>query len=387
MIAGAVLALGLGLIGQASIDPGDLRLIGALDLPKTLAVDGAPFGGISGVDHDRRTGDWLMISDDRSDRAPARFFVGRLDYDAHGVRGLRLERQVPLRREDGSTFPPTASPSGERADAEALRLDPLTGDLVWSTEGDAARGFDPALRRMDRAGASRGGVPTPPAFRFDSAGAGGARPNLTFEGLSFSPDGRWLWLAMEAPLIQDGPVGSVAAGGVTRLSRLDRRGRLAAQYAYRLDPVQAAPARRGDNGISEILAVDAHRLLVLERSGVEDARGRFAFHCRLYEVDTRGADDVAGRGSLAVGGGVRPLAKRLLVNFDRLPNAPASNLEAMAWGPDLPGGARSLVLFADDNFAADQRGQVLVFAVRPPARERSNRHCLATLRGGAPGAC
>ena len=100
-----------------------LKLIGALDLPKDLSVDGAPFGGISGVDYDPRTGDWLMISDDRSDEAPARFFVGRLDYDARMVRGLRLSRQVPLRRPDGSTFPATRSLVGERADAEVRRAD------------------------------------------------------------------------------------------------------------------------------------------------------------------------------------------------------------------------------------------------------------------------
>ena len=347
----AALTLALALIGPALMGPGDLKLIGALDLPKTQAVDGAPFGGISGVDYDRRTDRWLMISDDRSDKAPARFFVGRLDYDAHGVRRLRLERQVPLRRDDGSTFPPAASPTGERADAEALRVDPQTRDLVWTTEGDAARGFDPAVRRTDRDGTAKGAIPTPPAFRFDPAKAKGARPNLTFEGLSFSPDGRWLWLSMEAPLIEDGPVSSVAAVGLTRIVRLDREGRVAARYAYRLDPVQAAPARRGDNGISEILAVDDHRLLVLERSGVEDGEGRFSYHCRLYVVDVRSAKTD------------RPLAKRLLVNFDRLPGVAPSNLEAMAWGP-MRGGLRTLVLFSDDNFNAAETQNVVVFAIR-----------------------
>jgi hypothetical protein len=344
--AAALLALALVLNG-----PGDLKLIGALELPKTLVVDGAPLGGISGVDYDRGTGRWLMISDDRSEKAPARFFVGRLDYDARSVRGLRLERQVPLRREDGSTFPPTAFRAGVRADAEALRLDPLNGDLVWSTEGDAARGFDPAVRRMGRDGEPKAGIPTPLAFRFDPAKTKGPRPNLTFEGLSFSPDGRSLWLSMEAPLIQDGPVSSVAAGGLTRITRLDRKGRVEAQYAYRLDPVQAAPARRGDNGISEILAVDDHRLLVLERSGVESASGRFAYHCRLYIVDVRGAS------------AIRPLIKRLLVNFDRLPGVAPSNLEAMAWGPQRAS-RRTLVLFSDDNFNPDEAQSVVVLSVR-----------------------
>lgn len=336
-----------------------VKLIGAVEPPKTLGVDDAPFGGISGVDYDPRTGDWLMISDDRSDKAPARFFVGRLDYDADGAKGLRLTRQVPLRRPDGSTFPGAQGP-GERADAEALRIDPRTGDLVWTSEGDAARGFSPSLRRMDRSGRWKGDIPVPPAFRFDPAKASGARPNLTFEGVSFSPGGRWLWLAMEAPLIEDGPVSTVAQGGLIRISRLDRAGRLQAQYAYRLDPVQAAPVRRGDNGVSEILALDERRLLVLERSGVEDAEGRFAFHCRLYLVDVASGQDVARRQSL-VGAPLRTLSKQLLVNFDRLPGG-AVNLEAMAWGP-VVGGARTLVLFVDDNFAAGEAQRILVFAV------------------------
>lgn len=326
-----------------------LKLLASFEVPQGLAVDGAPFGGISGLDYDRCTGEWLMISDDRSDKAPARVFVGRLD-----ARGLTVTRQVPLRREDGSTFPSTASPTGERVDAETLRIDPRGGDLLWTTEGDAARGFDPAVRWVDRQGAAKGAVPTP--FRFSH----GARPNLTFEGLSFSPEGRWLWLSMEAPLAQDGPVSSVAEGGLTRLTRLDRQGKVAAQYAYRLDPIQAAPVRRGDNGISEILALDDHRLLVLERSGVEGAAGRFAYHCRLYVVDVRGAPDVAGRERLD--DSVRPLRKKLLLNFDRLANVPTSNLEAMAFGPSRDG-RRTLVLMSDDNFDPAAPTHVLMFSL------------------------
>ncbi|MDR6625827.1 esterase-like activity of phytase family protein [Caulobacter segnis] len=338
-----------------------LKLVGTIDPPKDLNVGGAPFGGISGADYDPRTGDWLMISDDKSDKAPARFFIGRLDYDARAVKALRLTRQVPLRQPDGSTFAATRSAAGERADAEALRIDPSTNDLVWSSEGDPARGFDPSLRRMDRHGRWGGDISAPAPFRFDPTRTSGARPNMTFEGVSFSPGGRWMWLAMEAPLVEDGAVSTVARGGVTRISRLDRAGRLKAQYAYRLDPIQAAPARRGDNGVSEILAVDERRLLVLERSGVESAEGRFTHHCRLYLVDVATGENIVGRRDL-VGAPLRILSKRLVVNFDRLPGG-AANFEAMAWGPVI-GGKRTLVLFADDNFTETEPQRILVMIAR-----------------------
>lgn len=342
-----------------------LSLIGTYETPKDLSVDGAPFGGISGIDYDPGSGTWLMISDDRSDRAPARFYAARLDYDAKGVKGLSLMRATPLRREDGSVFPASGSTRGERADAEAIRLDPLTGTLIWSSEGDHQRGFDPALRRMTSEGKPAGEIPLPGVLRFDPSGVSGARPNLTTEGLSFAPDGRSLWVSMEAPLFQDGPVASVGAGAWTRITKLGREGGVLAQYAYRLDPIQAAPAagKRADNGVSEILALDPHRLLVLERSGVENADGRFVYHCRLYLVDTRGAQVVSDAPGF-VARPPRALDKQLLLNFDRLPGVGPSNLEAMAWGPPLASGERTLVLASDDNFTRDEPGRLVVFSVK-----------------------
>lgn len=354
----AALWLCLALVGQAQAGQ-RLDLMGAYEAPAGLAVNGAPLGGISGIDYDRKSGAWLMISDDRSDKAPARFYTARLNPGVNGVLVFDLERSTTLRRVDGSTFPSARDPVGERVDAEALRIDPLTGDLFWASEGDPSRGFGPSLRRMTREGVALGEIPLPPALGLDPSGASGVRPNLGTEGVSLAPDGRSLWASMEAPLIQDGPVASVREGAVARIVRLDRDGVLLAQYAYRLDPIQAAPAasKRADNGISEILAVDGHRLLVLERSGVENAEGRFIFHCRLYMIDTLEA-------GMSASGSPRPLEKHLLINFDRLAGVSPRNLEAMGWGEPLPAGGRTLVLASDDNFDPQERTQVLMFAFR-----------------------
>jgi hypothetical protein len=61
-------------------------------------------------------------------------------------------------------------------------------------------------------------------------------------------------------------------------------------------------------------------------------------------------------------GTVRPVQKTLLLDLDTL-GIPLDNVEGMAFGPTLPDGRRSLILVSDNNFAATQFTQFLLFAV------------------------
>jgi hypothetical protein len=340
-----------------------VSLLKACATPKGIVFQGGGYGGISGIDHDPRSGLWAFISDDKSERGPSHAFLGRLDLRPGAPCGPTLQTMISLRREDGTTFPDRKA-GAEAADGEAIRFDPKSEDLLWATEGDFERGDPPAIRRMGRDGRPIARLVAPDGLRFAPDGRTGARKNATFEGVSWSVDGQSLWVSMEWPLVQDGPIPSVAEGGLVRLSRLDRSGRLSAQYAYRIDPVQAgSPVGVGDNGISEILVLDARRLLVLERSGIKGGDGRYAYHVRLYLADLSRAEDVSRRPGLA-DGPVRAVHKRLLLNFDRL-GIRIDNLEAMAWGPRQKDGARTLVLASDDNYDASQINQILVLSVRP----------------------
>src|SRR5688572_33294705 len=105
---------------------------------------------------------------------------------------------------------------------------------------------------------------------------------------------------MESALYQDGPIATPSAGAIARLTRLDRDGNVLAQYAYPLDPIQAAPTgTNGDNGFSEILALDDNRALLLERSGVEGGYGVWKMYMRVYAIDTTGVYAFAAAPSLA----------------------------------------------------------------------------------------
>ena len=190
----------------------------------------------------------------------------------------------------------------------------------------------------------------PAQFGVDEPGYG-PQSNGAFEGLSLSWSGRHLVTTMESSLYQGGP--NAAVNRITFYRK--RSGEPVRQFAYRMDPLK-------DNGITEILAETPHRYLVVERNVVEGEGNSI----RVYRIDLRGATDVLGRDSLA-NGDYRPVRKELVVDFADLRTEglqQVDNIEAMSWGPRLPGGERSLVFVSDDNFGGTQVTQVVALAVR-----------------------
>ena len=347
---------------------GSLRFIGEQRIPLNQPFMDTIVGGLSGLDYDAATDTWLAESDDRSEVNPARFYSLRLRYDLNGFDSVELTGVTFFRQADGSTYPGAATfakRGGDVPDIESIRLDPHDGSVWYSSEGYRRLGLAPFVRQAGRDGGLLRNFPVGAMFAIDLRGERGPRDNLSFEGLSFSPDGRYLWLGMEAPLYQDGPLPTVQAGAMARVTKYERDGAMVVQYAYPLDPIPVAPGGRyADNGLSEILAVDDHRLLAIERAGVQDKQGIFHFHIRLYEMDVDGASDIRDVDTLRTSR-FTPVAKRLLLDFDHGQLEMVDNLEGMAWGPKLANGHDSLVLVSDNNFTASQVTQLLVFEVLP----------------------
>lgn len=347
--------------------PLTLRWIGRAELP--VRVDGIahPIGGISGMDRDPRSGIWYLLSDDRSAHAPARFYRAAIRFDGMQFLGVRLTGVVPLTQANGSVFPGSAR-DGEVPDPEALRVDPRGGDILWSSEGDRRHGLAPFVRRATTSGGFIAQMPLPESIASVQHPESGVRNNLGIEGLTFTPDGASLWVAMEGPLIEDGLPPSSTHGAFARFTHIDREGRVRGQYAYPLDPIPKPATggeRRADNGVSEILAVDGDTLLVVERSGYEVDWQAFRFAIRLYEARAASATDVAGVASLRHAS-FSPMHKRLVLDLDRAGIGAIGNIEAAAWGPRLPNGHRTLLLAADNNFHSSQANQFLAFEVAAP---------------------
>lgn len=368
-LAGALLA---GSIGIAAADPGtigSLRFLGATTVPNDAEVDGTLVGGLSGLDYNPATGLWAIVSDDKSERAPARFYLARIDLTA-GAPKVSFERAVILQQADGKPYPNTET-GGDVPDPESIRFDASGSALWWSTEGDRKLGLSPFVRKAQLDGEFIAELALPAMFTIDKAQERGPRHNLGCESLSLAPDHDALWVGMESALYEDGPIATTKAGTVSRFSKFDRAGKLIGQYAYPVDPIQAVPTgKNADNGVSEILALDDERLLVLERSGVEGANGVWTVYIRLYQADVAGATNVTEVSALG-GADYRPMTKKLLLDLSMLPELGSpglpkiDNIEGVGFGPVLPNGHRSLVLVSDNNFNPEQITQFLAFEVVP----------------------
>jgi hypothetical protein len=364
-LAALSLALAFPAAAQSTTEIGGLRFIGAVTVPNDQTVDGTLVGGLSGIDYDPAADLWYLISDDKSDKNPARFYTATLRFDQARLASVEIAHPVTLLQAEGQPYP-DAKTGGDVPDPESIRRDPETGNLWWATEGDRKLGLSPFLRVAAPGGKQVGAIPLPDMFTMNQDQEIGPRHNLGFEGLSFSPDSKSVWLAMESALYQDGPIATPSAGAMARLTRLDRDGKELAQYAYPLDPIQAVPTgKNGDNGVSEILALDDTHALVLERSGVEGADGVWTMYIRLYTIATTGATDIAAVPSLASANYI-PVTKHLVIDLAKTAEVGrVDNIEGMSWGPTLADGKRSLVLVSDNNFNPAQVTQFLAFEVLP----------------------
>jgi hypothetical protein len=346
-----------------------LRFIGEQRLPYRVQYQGTTVGGLSGIDYDAANDDWVMISDDRSEHNPARYYRARLAYDEHAFKSVQLTSVASLLQPDGSTYPSKKAYKagvGMVPDLETMRVDPLDDSIWYGSEGDVKLGLDPFVRHATRDGRYLSTLPLPPMFTVSKERKFGPRDNQAFEGISFAPDGRTLWVSLEGPMYQDGPEPDPAHGAVNRITHFTRDGKVLGQYAYPLDPIPATPGKgkNADNGISEILSLTDTRLLSLERSGVQADDDSYKTYVRIYEIDTAGASDIQQLATLK-GASFKQVGKRLILNLNTLNLPIIDNLEGIAFGPRLANGHASLVLISDDNFSNTQVTQFLLFEVIP----------------------
>lgn len=194
----------------------------------------------------------------------------------------------------------------------------------------------------------------------------GPRKNGTLEGITFSDDFKHLYVSMEEPLYEDGLSADVTKRNTwVRFYRYDLSlKKNTAQYAYPLEPV-AKPSHPVDefkiNGVSEILWLDATRLLTIERSF---STGHLGCVVKVFIADFGQVENILNVHSLMENPPTRPIAKKLLLNMDDL-GIPIDNIEGITFGPNLPNGHKTLIFVSDNNFRESEKTQFLLFEIIP----------------------
>jgi hypothetical protein len=329
-----------------------LTYLGTFTLPTGLLLNGAEFGGISGLDYDPAAGVFYAISDDRVDRGPARFYTLRLGIDDAGIHTLDILSTVEISGAEGAL-------ARNGLDAESIRFNAGAGSLYWSSERDAAN--VPGIFEIKPDGSFVRSFAVPAHYLPANDGAVGVYGNLAFEGLTLSSDGSALFAATENALAQDGERATLEAGSRARLIRFDlATGAPTAEYLYETDPIftkATAEPPFNDNGISEILALDEGTFLVMERSFAAGVGNEI----KLFVASLEGATDFNGQATIP--DGAVPMANTLLLTIGEGDfGLDIDNVEAVTFGPEI-GGKRTLVLASDNNFAPAQITQFVAFTV------------------------
>jgi 3-phytase len=365
MIASALILVGLAVRAQ----PLKLEYWSDTEISTRTKFGGEELGGLSSLSYDPTAHLFYAISDDRGDKADYRYYRLSLDFNKdRSVNAVPKSFQF-LKSKGGAAFA-----AGE-LDLEGMA--PLGhGRWVLSSEGDnrPRPRIMPRLLLVGENGQALKDFELPNSLLPERSDVQtkGIRNNSGGEGLSVTPDGKTLFLAIENSLVQDGEEAQFNKGTRTRILQYDVKGDelvLRAEYAY---PLEGIVTTRTDavmaiNGVSEILALSDTELLLIERGGTISKTGTFTAQCRIFQVNLAGATNFKGQMKMPVAN-LRLATKELLINFDTIKDKFKSrkiidNFEGFAFGPKLPGGQRSLVVVSDNNFSKKQTTMFVVFAV------------------------
>jgi len=349
----------------------NLKLLGEYDVPYNLQYNNTTVGGLSGIDYDAKQQQYYLISDDRSEKNPARFYTAKIVIGKAGIDSVHFTNVTFLKNKQQQLYPGHAQDAVHTPDPEAIRYNALTGKLVWSSEGERIIKKnevileDPAITVADEEGNYKDTFPLPVQLRMHAT-ENGPRQNGVFEGMTFADNYKTLFVNVEEPLYEDGPrAGLKDTATWIRILQYDvATKKLLAQYAYHPDAIARAPITAGAfmiNGLPDILAVDSKHLLVMERSF---STGSMACTIKIYQADLSGATNIAGIASLQKTPAAHVIKKQLLLNMDTLGRF-IDNVEGMTFGPTLPNGHKTLVMVADNNFNILERTQFFLFEVMP----------------------
>jgi len=355
---------------QTAPNISSIKLLGQYIIPLNYVYKNTVVGGLSGIDYDTTTKLYYMISDDRSDKNPARFYVAKIFLTQNGIDSLCFVDVKNMLQPSGKVYPNSKQDPYHTPDPEAMRYNPISQQLVWSSEGERIVNAkdtvleDPTVISVSTEGKFIDSFIIPTNLKMQAIEKG-PRQNAVFEGLTFADHYKTLFVDVEEPLYEDGPrAGLTDTNTYTRILKFDIASKKnIAQYAYKISPIPYPANPVGAfkmNGIPDILTIGDNKLLLIERSY---STGRLGCSIRLFTVDLNDATDISNISSLSKPDKpFIPATKKLLLDMDSL-GIYIDNIEGVTFGPTLPNGHKTLLFIADNNFSIFQKTQLLLFEV------------------------
>ncbi len=283
--------------------------------------------------------EYLAISDDRSERGPARMVRLRITYENQKLQVEPLENIFLT--VNGKTF------AKNEVDGEAIAK--LGEHVIIASEGSYHMGLRiaPFVRLFTRDGKQIKDIDLDRSVYIPEEHGSitkGVRSNLAFEAVATSPAQTKLFIATEAALYQDAP-SNYAAQNIVRIQERDLKSDKLLEHRIQLDHIEvdAAGGRlSADNGLSDMLALSDHELLLLERAWLSAVKKQFI---RIYYLDLA----------------QKPLNKRLVLDMETL-KTPLDNMEIICPGP-VVAGRQTLIIASDNNFSRSQSNLFYLFAL------------------------
>jgi hypothetical protein len=344
-----------------------LKYIGDVNIKTGEMFKETELGGLSGIVFDQKAKKILAISDDRSQKNPARFYEFDLDISEKSF-NVKPANVITLKDENNLDF------KKNDIDFEGITL--LNDAIYISSEGSLknSKPILPALFKFDRSGKKIASLEIPSKFLPSTdikQVSFGSRDNLVFEALGSLPGKNFIFMGTEEALLQDGSVSTPTYASKTRII-IYKDEKVFKEVLYPLDQVPAvsvAGLSVGETGLVDFAVIDENSTYTLERAFLPLVKKTFIKIFKVTGINE--ATDISSMDSVAKNKDIKLINKELILSMDDIIKSfsegfkTTDNIEGICFGPTLPNGHQTLIVVADNNFSGIQRTQFLAFEILP----------------------